>query len=247
MMTSQVDAPSTLEAARARLFFALDVPSVAEAEALVRELDGAVTSFKVGLELWSRGGRDLARDLAQDGRDVFIDLKLHDLPQTVASAAAALADCGARFATLHGPPGAVREAARVKGPRMQLLGVTVLTSMDEDEWREGWGLADGRTLADVVRDRAASLLACGCDGLVTSPQEVAALRAAHPAAVLVTPGVRPAGSDARDQKRVATPRAATEAGADWLVVGRPIREARDRRATAEAIVDEMWAGFRARA
>lgn len=238
--------PANREEARGRLILALDVPAPEQAEALVRELDGCVRFFKIGLELWCRGGRNLARRLAAEGLDVFVDLKLHDIPATVASATAAIADCGARFVTLHGPPTAVQAAARVKGGSMGLLGVTVLTSMDEAEWRQGWCPKDARPLADVVLDRARSLTGSGCDGLVASPREVAALRAAHPRAVLVTPGVRPEGSDAGDQKRVATPREAARAGADFLVVGRPVKDAPDRRAAAEAIVDEMWAGFGAR-
>jgi orotidine-5'-phosphate decarboxylase len=237
-------APRTLDEARRRLLVALDVASPDEGRALVDELGPAAAAFKVGLELWARGGRDLAIDLAREGRDVFVDLKLHDIPQTVASAACAIADAGAFLTTVHGPPSAVTAAARaVDGSGLRLLGVTVLTSMDEAEWRESWGLGDGRPLAQVVRDRAASLVRAGCDGLVCSPLEVAALRAAHPGAVLVTPGVRPEGGDAADQKRVATPRAAASAGADYLVVGRPIRDAPDRRAACEAIVAEMLEGF----
>lgn len=235
--------PATREEARGRVILALDVPTVAAAESLVRELSPGLRYFKVGLELWSRGGRDLAIGLARDGHHVFIDLKLHDIPQTVASATAALAECGANLATLHGPPSAVAAAAKVKGAGLALLGVTVLTSMDEAEWRDAWGFGDARSLTDVVRDRAASLMASGCDGLVCSPQEVATLRALHPSAILVTPGVRPAGADVGDQKRVATPGAATEAGADYLVVGRPIKDAPDRLAAVEAIIDDAWAGF----
>lgn len=245
MTLSQVShgAPSNREEARGRVIFALDVPTVEQAEALVRDLSGSIRFFKVGLELWSRGGRDLAVGLARDGHDVFIDLKLHDIPQTVASATAALADCGARLATLHGPPTAVAAARKVKGERLSLLGVTVLTSMDEPEWRDSWGFGDARSMADVVRARAASLMTSGCDGLVCSPHEVASLRGLHPSAILVTPGVRPAGAELGDQKRVATPGAAIEAGADFLVVGRPIKDAPDRIAAVEAIVDDAWAGF----
>ena len=225
-------------AARRRLIFALDVSSPAEAGDLVASLGESVRFFKVGLELWAGGGRDVAAKLIRDGHDVFVDLKLHDIPETVARTVGVLADLGARFTTLHGPPSAVAAAARLKG-NTKLLGVTVLTSMDLDEWRRSWGFGDSREMKEIVSARAASLLDSGCDGLVCSPLEVAALRAAHPDAVLVTPGVRPAGASAGDQKRVATPRAALEAGADYLVVGRPIRDAEDRKAAAEAIVAEM--------
>ena len=224
--------------ARRRLILALDVSSPAEADALVDSLRGSVRFFKVGLELWAGGGRDVAARLVREGRDVFVDLKLHDIPETVARTVGVLADLGAKLTTLHGPPSAIEAAAKVKGAT-RLLGVTVLTSMDLAEWRASWGFGDGREMGDVVAARARSLLDAGCDGLVCSPLEVAALRAAHPRAVLVTPGVRPAGASAGDQKRVATPRAAIAAGADYLVVGRPIRDAADRPAAVEAIVAEM--------
>jgi orotidine-5'-phosphate decarboxylase len=237
--------PKSQEEARGRLIVALDVASAYEAEKLVGSLDGAARFYKVGLELWAQpGGRDVARILVESGHDVFLDLKLHDIPETVARATAAVSELGARFLTLHGPPTAVQAASARRGGTM-LLGVTVLTSMDEEEWRLAYGLEAGRTLSDVVRARARMLLDAGCGGLICSPLEAAALRRAHPDATLVSPGVRPSGSATGDQKRVATPRAAIEAGADYLVVGRPIRDAADRRATVEAIVAEMWEGFAA--
>lgn len=226
------------EEARRRLIFALDVSSPQEADALVASVSGSVRFFKVGLELWAAGGRDVAARLAGEWNDVFVDLKLHDIPETVARTTAVLADLGARFITLHGPPSAVTAAAKVKGGA-QLLGVTVLTSMDLAEWRAAYGTSDATDMAQVVAARARMLLDAGCDGLVCSPLEVGALRAAHPQAILVTPGVRPAGAAQGDQKRVATPRVAMQAGADYLVVGRPIRDAEDRRAAAEAIIEEM--------
>ncbi len=232
--------PATLDDARARLIFALDAPTVPEADALVASLAGGVRFFKVGLELWSAGGRDVAGRLVAAGHDVFVDLKLHDIPETVARATAVLADLGASLITTHGPPSAIAAAAKVKGAT-RLLGVTVLTSMDAAEWRATTVAAAERPLGEVVRDRARVLLDAGCDGLVCSPLEVAALRAAHPSALLVTPGVRPAGADAGDQKRVATPRAALEAGADLLVIGRPIRDAPDRLAATSAILTSMLA------
>lgn len=225
---------------RSRLIFALDVGSPPEADALVASVSGSVVFFKVGLELWAGGGRSVAERLVRDGHEVFVDLKLHDIPETVARAVGVLSQLGARFVTVHGPPSAIQAAARSKGAT-QLLGVTVLTSMDLEEWRSSWGFGDGRSMADIVKDRARVLLDSGCDGLVCSPLEVAALRQAHPSALLVSPGVRPAGASAGDQKRVATPRAAMLAGADYLVVGRPIRDAQNPRAAADAIVAEMAA------
>lgn len=242
VMPHPVPAPASREEARGRLVFALDVPSVAEATALVDELDGSVRFFKVGLGLWCRGGRDLAAQLVRRGLDVFVDLKLHDIPHAVASATAALADLGAALTTVHGPPSAIRAAAQVKGAT-RLLGVTVLTSMDAAEYRASCCLGEERDLAQVVRERAAMLLEPGCDGVVASPLEARALRQAHPGVLLLTPGIRPAGTAADDQKRTATPREAAAAGADWLVVGRPVRDAPDRRAVVDGIVDEMGAGF----
>lgn len=221
-----------------RLIFALDAGSADEGRALAESVRGSVTFFKVGLELWAAGGRAVAEELIRGGSRVFVDLKLHDIPETVARTVGVLADLGATFATVHGPPSAIEAATKSKGAT-RLLGVTVLTSMDLDEWRRSWGFGDGRSMTEIVKERARVLLESGCDGLVCSPLEVAELRAAHPHAVLVTPGVRPAGASAGDQKRIATPRAALDAGADHLVVGRPIRDAADRRAAAEAILAEM--------
>ena len=231
-------APAPASTLRDRLILALDTSSVKEADALVATVAGSVTFFKVGLELWAAGGRDVAARLVRDGRGVFVDLKLHDIPETVSRATAVIADMGASLLTLHGPPRAIEAAAKVKGAT-RLLGVTVLTSMDEEEWRSSTVAAATRPMSEVVRERARVLLDAGCDGLVCSPLEAAALRAAHPRAVLVTPGIRPAGAESADQKRVATPRAAIDAGADYLVVGRPIRDAADPRAAADAIVKEM--------
>lgn len=233
---------------RQRLIFALDVSSAREARLLTDELAGEVGVFKVGLELWSRTGPPFARELIDEGHEVFLDLKLCDIPRTVAGAVRAVADLGARFLTLHGPPTSVRAAAEAAGASsLTLLGVTLLTSVSLDEAQAFSGVSSELSLGDLVRRRAELFIEAGCGGLVCSPREVADLRLLHPGVNLVTPGVRPPGADVDDQVRVATPREAAAAGADYLVVGRPIRDAQDRRAAARRIVEEMAAGFAARA
>lgn len=238
--------PASREEVRDRIIVALDVPTLEDARRLVDELAGSVGVFKIGLELLMAGGSALAAELASEGHAVFVDAKLHDIPETVARAARSVARIGARFVTVHGPLAAVRAAAAGGLGATQMLGVTVLTSMEEDDVRREWGMAADDSLEGLVLRRARLLLEAGCAGLITSTREVAALRERFPEAILVTPGIRPEGEAAGDQARVGTPRAAAEAGADYLVVGRPLRDAHDRRAAAESIADSAWAGFRAR-
>ena len=223
---------------RDRLIVALDLPSVAEAEAMVLRLGGSASFYKVGLQLIYAGGIPFARDLVAAGKKVFLDAKLLDIDNTVGHAVESIVRLGATFLTVHAYPQAMRAAVAARGDAsLKLLGVTVLTSMDDaDLAAAGYGA----TAADPVARRAADARAAGMDGIVASPAEAAAVRAiVGPSLALVTPGIRPAGSHAGDQKRIATPAAAIAAGADYLVVGRPITGAPDPRGAAEAILAEI--------
>lgn len=221
-----------------RLILALDVPTVAEARAIVAETEGDVGVYKVGLELIYAGGVEFARELTSAGKRVFLDGKLHDIDNTVAGAVRSILSIGATFLTLHAYPKTMAAAVAARGDApLALLAVTVLTAFDDADLAEA-GYRAG--VAETVAMRAAQAKAAGVDGIVCSPREVAALRAlVGPDVLLVTPGVRPAGSAAGDQKRVATPAEAIRSGADMVVVGRPILAASDRRAATRAIVAEM--------
>ncbi len=227
---------------RDRLIVALDLRDVAEAEVLVRRLGDAVRFYKIGLELAYGGGLDLAERLVGTGHKVFLDLKLHDIPNTVAGATAQVARLGATFLTIHAYPQTMRAAREaVGGSGLRLLAVTALTSADDADLREA-GYAMGA--ADLVARRALQARDLGVHGLVMSPREVAGVRGlVGPDMAIVTPGIRPAGSDAGDQKRVTTPADAIRAGADHLVVGRPVTGAADPRAAAEAIQAEIAAAL----
>jgi orotidine-5'-phosphate decarboxylase len=224
--------------ARGRLIVALDAPSAADARALVDRLGDAASFFKIGMELiYGGGGLDLARALIGEGRRVFIDLKLHDIPNTVERATAQIARLGATFLTVHAYPQTMRAAREgAAGSGLRLLGVSVLTSSDDADLAEAGYALGARAL---VSRRARQAEEIGLDGLVASAAEVAGLRAEGRRLTLVCPGIRPAGGEAGDQKRVATPRQAIADGADYLVVGRPITAAADPRAAAQAIVAEM--------
>ena len=223
---------------RDRLIVALDAPSAAAAEALVGRLGDSVSFYKVGMELVYGGdGLALARRLIDAGLSVFVDLKLHDIPHTVERATAQIARLGATFLTVHAYPQTMRAArAGAAGSGLGLLGVTALTSADDADLAEA-GYAYG--VAALVARRARQAEAIGLAGLVASAAEAAALRAQGCKLTLTTPGIRPAGGEAGDQKRVATPGQAIAAGADYLVVGRPVTAAVDPRATARAIVAEI--------
>jgi orotidine-5'-phosphate decarboxylase len=226
-------------APRDRLIVALDLPDVGEAERLVERLGDAATFYKVGMELAYGGdGLTFASRLAAAGKHVFLDLKLHDIPNTVGRATAQAAGLGATFLSIHAYPQTMRAAAAgAKGTGLRLLGVTVLTSCDDADLIEA-GYRFG--VVEMVRRRAEQAQALGVDGLVASAEEVADIRATVGKAMfLVTPGIRPAGAEAGDQKRVATPASAIRAGADYLVVGRPITAAADPRQAAAAIVAEI--------
>jgi orotidine-5'-phosphate decarboxylase len=225
---------------RDRLIVALDTPRVEDAERLVGELGETAIFYKIGMELAYGGGFSLVERLAASGKKVFLDLKLHDIPNTVERATAQVARLGATFLTVHAYPQTMRAAvAGAAGTKVKLLAVTVLTSADDSDLAEA-GYALG--VAALVRKRGAQAKAAKIDGLVASAAEAKALRAELGRdMVLVTPGIRPSGAGAGDQKRVATPTQAIADGADYLVVGRPITEAADPRAAAEAIVAEIAA------
>jgi orotidine-5'-phosphate decarboxylase len=223
---------------RERLIVALDVASVAEAEALVARLGETVSFYKIGYQLAFAGGIDFASVLAGAGKRVFLDLKLHDIGNTVARGVESVARLGVSFLTVHAYPQTMHAAVDGrKGSALRLLAVTVLTSYDDaDLAAAGYDF----TVSELVGERAAQARDIGIDGLVCSGEEAAMLRpVVGPGMVLVTPGIRPAGAAVGDQKRVMTPSAAIAAGADHLVVGRPIVAASDPRAAAEAIVIEI--------
>src|SRR5919198_3001617 len=225
---------------RERLIVALDVPSVAAAEAMVARLGEAVAFYKIGYQLAFAGGIDFARVLAGAGKQVFLDLKLHDIGNTVARGVESVAKLGATFLTVHAYPQTMHAAVDArKGSELRILAVTVLTSYDDaDLAAAGYDF----TVPELVAERAAQARDVGVDGLVCSAEEAAHLRSIVGSAMrLVTPGIRPSGAASGDQKRVMTPAAAIESGADYLVVGRPILAATDPKAAADAIVAEMRA------
>jgi orotidine-5'-phosphate decarboxylase len=215
-----------------RLIVAVDVPEVSEALALADRLGDSVRFYKLGLEV-AMSGRyfELAEELAARGKKVFADLKFFDIPATVAAAVRQLAKRGVEFATVHGNEATIRAAVAESGS-LKLLAVTVLTSIDADDFRD---LGIELEVQPLVLSRARRVVALGCDGVVASGMEARALReAVGQDFLIVSPGIRPE-QRADDQKRVVTPREAFENGADYIVVGRPIRDAADPRAAAEAI------------
>lgn len=226
--------------ARERLIVALDFSEPQQAEALAGVLGESASIYKIGLELACGGGLPLAKDLLSAGKRVFLDLKFHDIAETVRRACAGVARLGATFLTVHAYPQTMRAAKEgAAGSPLKLLGVSVLTSYDDHDLVEA-GYAYGA--ADLVMRRAAQAREAGLDGLVLSAQEAPNIRSRFGRdLILVTPGIRPAGAEAADQKRIMTPALALAAGADYLVVGRPITRAADPRAAAEAIVAEMAA------
>jgi orotidine-5'-phosphate decarboxylase len=225
---------------REKLIVGLDVPTVAEAETAVRDLDGVISFYKIGYQLAFAGGLDFARELASDGKKIFLDMKLLDIDNTVAKGVENIVKMGVSMLTLHAYPKAMRAAVEAaKGSDLCLLGVTVLTSMDEQDLIDAGYEYDPHTL--VLR-RAEQALGAGMGGIVCSADEAAAVRkVVGPELAVVTPGIRPAGADHGDQKRVMTPADAIRAGASHLVVARPIVKAPDRRAAAAAILAEMTA------
>jgi orotidine-5'-phosphate decarboxylase len=227
--------------ARERLIFALDVPDIDRARELIAVLDDSVVFYKLGLEFFLSGHYfELAAELKQQGKKIFADLKLFDIPATVASAVRQLARHEVDFCTVHGNDAMLKAAAGAKG-RMQILAVTALTSLDQGDLDDLGFQCDARTL---VLSRARRALALGCDGVVSSGLEVPALReTVDHALITVCPGIRPVFNDevsaVNDQQRIVTPGDAITSGADYLVVGRPIRDAADPRAAAEAIQSQI--------
>jgi orotidine-5'-phosphate decarboxylase len=225
-------------APRDRLIVPLDLPGIEQAEAMIARLGDSVTFYKIGYQLAYAGGLPLVRQLADRGKKVFLDLKLHDIGNTVARGVESIAKLGVTFLTVHAYPQTMRAAAEARaGTDLKILAVTVLTSYDDgDLHAAGYRLG----VSDLVEARAQQAQVLGLDGLVCSAEEAAALRklVGHQMR-LVTPGIRPAGSASGDQKRIMTPARALAAGADYLVVGRPVLEAADPKAAAEAIQAEI--------
>lgn len=229
---------------RTRLIVGLDLPTVAAAEAMVERLEESVTFYKVGYQLaYAKGGLDFAESLAQAGYHVFLDLKLHDIGNTVAKGVENVARMGVNFLTVHAYPQTMHAAVAARGESgLRILAVTVLTSYDDaDLAAAGYDF----TVSELVAERAGQARDIGIDGLICSAEEAARLRTVVGSdLVLVTPGIRPAGAGLGDQKRVMTPTAAIAAGADYLVVARPIVQAPDPKAAAEAIVAEIAAAVK---
>ena len=222
---------------RERLIVALDLSSVEAAKDMVARLGDTVSFYKIGYQLAFAGGLEYAPVLAGAGKRVFLDMKLHDIGNTVAQGVKNAARLGATFLTVHGYPQTMHAAVAAREGDLRILAVTVLTSYDDaDLAAAGYDF----TVSELVAERAAQARDIGVDGLVCSAAEAAILRPIVGAALaLVTPGIRPAGAAAGDQKRIATPALAIRAGADYLVVGRPIIAAADPKAAAEAIVEEI--------
>jgi orotidine-5'-phosphate decarboxylase len=224
---------------RSRLIIGLDVGSVAEARSLVTRIGQAGSFYKIGYQLAYAGGFELARELIAEGKKVFLDLKLHDIGNTVEEGVRSISRLGVTFLTVHAYPQTMRAAVAGKaGSALKILGVTVLTSYDESDLLEA-GYAPG-SAADLVARRAAQARDIGLDGIVCAAPEAERVRAViGPDRLIVTPGIRPAGSEAGDQKRVVTPAEAIRLGANHLVVARPIVRAADPKAAAEAILRDI--------
>ena len=225
---------------RERLIVALDVPTAYEAHSLVDRLLGHVGMFKVGSQLFTAAGPELVREIVRGGGRVFLDLKFHDIPNTVAGAVASAVGLGVALVDVHGLGGAamMQAAAAARGTGdLRLLAITILTSHDQRALAE---IGVSGALADAVQRLAALAKRSGADGVVCSPHEIDLVReTCGPDFLVVTPGIRPAGAVPGDQARAATPAAALAAGADFIVVGRPILAAADPAAAADAIVAEM--------
>lgn len=230
-----------------RLIVALDFHTMEDIRTLVAKLGGSVSYYKVGMELFYAVGGKAVTWLRREGKHVFLDLKLHDIPNTVAGGLCSLMHLGADMLNVHASGGLTmmktaadrlhKEAAEAGIPCPKLIAITVLTSISSAEWQ---GVGQTRVLEESVLRLARLAKEAGLDGVVASPQEAEAIRAAcGEDFLIVTPGVRPAGTSADDQSRIATPRAALMAGASHLVIGRPIRAADDPKAAAEAILKEM--------
>ncbi|GAB4266851.1 MAG: orotidine-5'-phosphate decarboxylase [Pararhodobacter sp.] len=224
-----------------RLIVALDVPNVVQGLELTRALGDSVSFYKIGLGMLTGGGLALANEIKQEmGKRVFLDMKFFDIPATVEAAVRGIAQYNLDFLTVHGDPHVVRAAkAGAAGSSLKILGVTILTALDRADLDAS--LIKPGSMADIVIERAARAFEAGADGVIASPHEAAMIRALPESAgrLIVTPGVRPAGSAANDQKRIATPAEAVRNGADHIVVGRPVWAATDPVAAAQEIVAEL--------
>jgi orotidine-5'-phosphate decarboxylase len=224
-----------------RLIVALDVPNIVQGQALTDKLGDAVSFYKIGLGMLTGGGLALANQLKQEqGKKIFLDMKLFDIGATVENAVRGLAQFDLDFLTVHGDPYVVQAAKEgAAGSNMKILGVTILTSLDRDDL-DGALIKPG-DIKDLVAERAGKAFDAGADGVIASPQEAALIRALPESKgrLIVTPGVRPAGADLGDQKRIATPAQAIADGADHIVVGRPIHRAENPRAAAQSILEEL--------
>jgi len=231
----------TLLPADPRLYVALDLPSIQEARDMVAALGDSVISYKIGLQLLPLGGAEFGRELAAQGKNVFLDFKLHDIDATVEKATRSIAGIGANLLTVHARPDVMRAAASGKGDSdLKILGVTVLTSLDQAALNDiGYVMSP----EDLVMRRVQQALDAGIDGVVASAKEAATIRAAVPDDFLiVTPGIRMAGDDIGDQKRIATPANALNDGASHIVVGRPITQADDPNAAAQRVLANIASG-----
>ncbi|UWR52669.1 orotidine-5'-phosphate decarboxylase [Phaeobacter inhibens] len=241
MSASSTAKPRQETTADDRLIVAMDVPNAIAGLQLADTLGDAVSFYKIGLGMLTGGGLALANELKQErGKRIFLDMKLFDISATVEAAVRGLAQFDLDFLTVHGDPHVVRAAKEgAAGTNLKILGVTILTSLDRADLDEA--LIKSGEISDLVQERAGLALTAGADGVIASPQEAALIRALPEASgkLIVTPGVRPAGAALGDQKRVATPASALEAGADYIVVGRPIWAAETPRSAAEDILTSL--------
>jgi orotidine-5'-phosphate decarboxylase len=224
---------------RERLIVALDVPSAGEAQKLVSRIGDSAGVYKVGLQLFIGEGPSIVRDLVSSGRQVFLDLKLHDIPTTVSLAVKSAAELGVHMLTVHASGGAamLRAATEAAAGRVNILAVTVLTSLSDEDMQE---IGISGRVSDQVLRMAALAQSAGCEGIVTSPREALMVRKSlGESFAIITPGVRPAGAESNDQQRIATPAQAITNGASHIVVGRPITHAPDPAKAATAIIQEM--------
>lgn len=242
-MTAVSPRSSSIIPIRERLIVALDVPDASSAKSLVNELGGSVEFYKIGLELAGSGEYfDLLAWLLENDKRVFADLKFYDVPATVSSAVRQISRWGASFLTIHGDRAIMEAAASEKGANLELLAVTVLTSLDQSDLAQMGITID---VKELVLMRAEQALQAGCDGVISSGLEAAAIRErVGPELLIVSPGIRPADSTSvDDQKRIVTPARAFENGADYIVVGRPIRNAASPREMAESMQAEIAAAL----
>lgn len=225
------------------IIIALDVPSTEQASILVDRLGDSVDFYKVGMELYAAGGMPAVRSLLASGKQVFLDLKLYDIGETVKRATACIAESDVRFLTVHGSQAVMRAAVDGRGnSNLRLLAVTVLTSFDREDLAD---LGYDCPLSDLVALRVRNAMAAGIDGIICSPRDVSSVRAiAGPAAIVITPGVRSQTAARGDQKRVATPLEAIQAGADYVVIGREVTRAQDPASEVHRILEEIRTAVR---